>query len=123
VDPGYDVAVTVSASLRRMIEIWRGDLGWPAALRSREVEVHGPVALRRAVPGWFTLSVFASVPGLHSRRENGQPLALLVSGEAASRFPATWPRTSPHSSSRTARVINAKRVGAAVASAASIRDA
>jgi DNA-binding HxlR family transcriptional regulator len=62
VDPGYDVTVTVSASLRRMIEIWRGDLGWPAALRSREVEVHGPVALRRAVPGWFTLSVFASVP-------------------------------------------------------------
>jgi DNA-binding HxlR family transcriptional regulator len=62
VDPGYDVAVTVSSSLRRMIEIWRGDLGWPAALRSREVEVHGPAALRRAVPGWFTLSAFASAP-------------------------------------------------------------
>jgi DNA-binding HxlR family transcriptional regulator len=62
VDPGYDVAVTVSASLRRMVEIWRGELGWPAALRSRAVEVHGPAALRRAVPGWFTLSAFASVP-------------------------------------------------------------
>jgi hypothetical protein len=61
-DPGYAVAVTVNASLRRMIEIWRGDLGWQAALRSREVEVHGPEALRRAVPTWFTLSPFASIP-------------------------------------------------------------
>ena len=29
-DPGYDVAVSVTGSLRRMVEIWRGDLGWPA---------------------------------------------------------------------------------------------
>lgn len=62
VDPGFGVAVTVSASLRRMIEIWRGELAWSAALRSRAVEVHGPEALRRAVPRWFTLSTFASVP-------------------------------------------------------------
>ena len=33
-DPGYDVAVSVTGSLRRMVEIWRGDLGWPAAIRS-----------------------------------------------------------------------------------------
>jgi DNA-binding HxlR family transcriptional regulator len=62
VDPGFAVSVTVSASLRRMIEIWRGELGWPAALRSRAVEVQGPELLRRAVPRWFTLSTFASVP-------------------------------------------------------------
>ncbi|MDQ2751028.1 MAG: helix-turn-helix domain-containing protein [Pseudonocardiales bacterium] len=62
VDPGYDVAVTVSASLRRMVEIWRGELDWPAAVRSRAVQMQGPVELRRAVPGWFTRSPFASVP-------------------------------------------------------------
>ena len=62
VDPGYDVAVTVTSSLRSMVEIWRGDRSWSAALRAGAVEVHGPEALRRAVPSWFTLSGFASVP-------------------------------------------------------------
>ena len=61
-DPGFPVAVTVSTSLRRMIEIWRGDLTWAAALRAGALEVQGPRALRRAVPAWFTLSPFASVP-------------------------------------------------------------
>lgn len=62
VDPGFDVTVTVSASLRHMVEIWRGDLGWTAALRSGAVAVQGPETLRRAVPDWFTLPPFASVP-------------------------------------------------------------
>jgi DNA-binding HxlR family transcriptional regulator len=61
-DPGYDVAVTVTGGLRSMVEIWRGDVSWSQALRARAVEVHGPEALRRAVPGWFTLSGFAAVP-------------------------------------------------------------
>jgi DNA-binding HxlR family transcriptional regulator len=60
-DPGYPVAVTVTASLRRMVEVWRGDLGWPDALRSGAVTLQGPEDLRRAVPQWFTLSVFAAV--------------------------------------------------------------
>ena len=62
VDPGFDVAVTVSSSLRTMTEVWRGDLDWPAALRSGSLEVQGPEAMRRAVPDWFTLSSFAGVP-------------------------------------------------------------
>jgi DNA-binding HxlR family transcriptional regulator len=60
-DPGYPVTVTVTASLRRMVEVWRGDLGWPEALRSGALTLQGPQALRRAVPEWFTLSVFAPV--------------------------------------------------------------
>jgi hypothetical protein len=45
-----------------MVEVWRGDLRWSDALRSSAVEVQGPEALRRALPSWFTLSAFASVP-------------------------------------------------------------
>ena len=62
VDPGFDVAVTVTASLRGLVQVWRGDLRWADALRSGAVAVQGPEALRRAVPRWFTLSTFASVP-------------------------------------------------------------
>ena len=60
-DPGYPVAVTVTGSLRRMVEIWRGDVSWADALRSGAVTIAGPAALRRAVPRWFTLSAFAPV--------------------------------------------------------------
>jgi hypothetical protein len=62
VDPGYAVAVTATASLRSMVQVWRGDLSWSNALRAGSVEVHGPERLRRAVPHWFTFSAFASVP-------------------------------------------------------------
>ena len=71
--PGYDVAVTVSSSLRTLTEVWRGDLGWSAALRSGSLDVQGTEAMRRAVPDWFTLSTFAGVP---------RPEGRLVAGAA-----------------------------------------
>jgi DNA-binding HxlR family transcriptional regulator len=61
-DPGFGVAVTVTSSLRTLTAVWRGDLDWPAALRSGSLEVQGPEMLRRALPSWFTLSAFAAVP-------------------------------------------------------------
>jgi len=60
-DPGYPVAVTVTGSLRRLTEIWRGDVGWADALRTGTLAIQGPAPLRRAVPRWFTLSDFAPV--------------------------------------------------------------
>ncbi|SBT53260.1 winged helix-turn-helix transcriptional regulator [Micromonospora auratinigra] len=62
VDPGHEVNVTVTADLRALVEVWRGDLTWPAALRAGTVALAGPEALRRALPRWFELSDFAPVP-------------------------------------------------------------
>lgn len=62
VDPGFPVALSVNTSLRDMIYIWRGDQTWAAALRSGTVDLRGPQALRRAMPGWFKLSPFVAVP-------------------------------------------------------------
>ncbi len=61
-DPGHQVTVTLTSSLRRMVEIWRGDTPWSIALRSGDVQLDGPAPLRRALPGWFSLSAFADVP-------------------------------------------------------------
>lgn len=61
-DPGYPVTVTVTASLRRMTELWRGDLGWNEAIRSGAVDLSGTEPQRRRLPTWFSLSVFAPVP-------------------------------------------------------------
>lgn len=73
-DPGYEVAVAVTSSLRVMVRIWRGDVSWSDALRSGAVEIHGPAPLRRAVPTWFTLSDFAPV---------ARPLPVEVGGAAS----------------------------------------
>lgn len=61
-DPGYDVAVTISSSLRTLTAVWRGDLSWSAALRSGSLELVGPATLRRSLPTWFTDSSAAGVP-------------------------------------------------------------
>ena len=62
VDPGFEVDVTVTGSLRSLTEVWRGDRSWAAALRSGALEVRGPEPVRRALPRWFKLSSFAAVP-------------------------------------------------------------
>jgi len=61
-DPGYDVAVSVTGTLRELVLVWRGDLDWFQALRSGTLTVQGPEQLRRALPGWFPPSRFAAVP-------------------------------------------------------------
>jgi DNA-binding HxlR family transcriptional regulator len=66
-DPGHPATLTVTASLRHLTQLWRGDLGWPQALRSGMIEISGPQPLRRAMPGWFTLSAFATIPRVTQR--------------------------------------------------------
>jgi DNA-binding HxlR family transcriptional regulator len=61
-DPGHPEHAWVETDLRSLTMIWRGDLGWPEALRSGRVEIHGPGWARRAVPGWLGQSPLARVP-------------------------------------------------------------
>jgi hypothetical protein len=42
--------------------VWLGDLAWPAATRTGDLVVQAWPSVRRAVPRWFNLSAFASVP-------------------------------------------------------------
>jgi DNA-binding HxlR family transcriptional regulator len=61
-DPGHETAVSVTGTLRHLVEIWRGDLAWPHAVRSGVVTLQGSQNYRRAVPIWFPPSRFAAVP-------------------------------------------------------------
>ena len=61
-DPGHDVNLTVTADLRQMTLVWRGDLSWSEALRFGTIALDGPKALRRSLRSWFTPPPFASVP-------------------------------------------------------------
>jgi DNA-binding HxlR family transcriptional regulator len=53
VDPGFEVSVSVTAGLRELTEIWRGELTWPNAVRSGSVTIEGAPTLRRTLPTWF----------------------------------------------------------------------
>ncbi|UQU65854.1 helix-turn-helix transcriptional regulator [Couchioplanes caeruleus] len=61
-DPGHPVTVSVTARLRCLTEVWRGDVSWRQALRSGDLRIDGPETLRRALPGWFRPTAFAEVP-------------------------------------------------------------
>jgi DNA-binding HxlR family transcriptional regulator len=62
VDPGYDVGGAIETSLRTLIRIWRGDLGWSHALLDGSVAVSGPADVRRAIPSWIGQGSSAAVP-------------------------------------------------------------
>ena len=61
-DPGHEVDLTLTGTLRALTRVWRGDLRWGEEIRSGDLEVEGSQELRRAFPAWFALSAFAVVP-------------------------------------------------------------
>ncbi|GAB2499358.1 helix-turn-helix domain-containing protein [Promicromonospora xylanilytica] len=61
-DPGFEPTVTVSAALRTLVRVWRGDLSWQGALRAQDVTLEGPAEARRELPGWLGQSTLAVVP-------------------------------------------------------------
>ncbi|MBW9208099.1 helix-turn-helix transcriptional regulator [Mumia sp. zg.B53] len=61
IDPERPVSVTVTAGLRALTQVWRGDTTWAGALRAGTVTVDGPSAARRAVPTWFAPTGLARV--------------------------------------------------------------
>ncbi|WP_405496263.1 winged helix-turn-helix transcriptional regulator [Nocardia sp. NBC_00511] len=77
-DPGFEVAATVHTTLRTLTEIWRGDRGWAAAMREQTVEISGPAAVRREVPGWIGQSMLSAVPRPDAERED-RPIRALRS--------------------------------------------
>jgi hypothetical protein len=61
-DPGYEVAATVSTSLRTLSQIWRGDQSWQRSLMDGSVAIDAPREVMRAVPIWIGQSSLAAVP-------------------------------------------------------------
>ena len=64
-DPGYDVDVTVTSTLRTLTLVWRGDLRWNEALREGAVRLDGSRDACRGFPHWLKLSSFAGVPRVY----------------------------------------------------------
>ena len=52
----------MQSSLRALTEVWRGDRTWASALGDESMRVLASSDVARALPSWFLLSTFASVP-------------------------------------------------------------
>ena len=63
-DPGKDVDLYISSSVRSIAEVWKGDLDMRAALRDKSIRAHGLRHLIRTMPDWFGMCLYKEVrPG------------------------------------------------------------
>ena len=61
-DPGHDIDVEVAGHITTMVDYWMGRADFMAAVKCGRPAVAGPRPLVRALPTWFTRSLFAPVP-------------------------------------------------------------
>jgi DNA-binding HxlR family transcriptional regulator len=61
-DPGKDVDVYFTSTVKTMVEIWMGDTNYRRAKADGALKIVGHRALTRNVTAWMNLSVFANLP-------------------------------------------------------------
>ena len=59
--PGFETDVFVTATLRDLIYVWRGDLDLGRAMSDERIDVHASRRLRTAFKKWFGISSLAHV--------------------------------------------------------------
>lgn len=72
--PGGEIDAHVSSDVRTLTNIWMGNTTWTAALRAGTLKVAGSSELRRALPRWLKLNVFAPVQPVAGSPLNSFPL-------------------------------------------------
>jgi DNA-binding HxlR family transcriptional regulator len=60
-NPGRDVDLYISATVRTMVEVWEGDLKLKSALRNRLIKTNGNRQLIKTLPEWFGICLYADV--------------------------------------------------------------
>lgn len=60
-NPGKDVDLYISSTVRTMVEIWEGDLGLNTALRKQLIKPNGNSQLIKTMPEWFGICLYADV--------------------------------------------------------------
>ena len=63
-NPGKDVDLYISSTLRNLVEVWEGDIEIKAALRKQLLKTQGSKKLARAMPDWLGINPYADIrPG------------------------------------------------------------
>lgn len=61
-DPGKDVDLYFTSTVKIMADIWMGDTNYRTALRSGELRVTGPTVMTRDISSWMSNSIFSDIP-------------------------------------------------------------
>lgn len=61
-DPGKDVDVYFTCTVKNMIDVWMGDISYRKAVSSGELKVVGPGVLTKNIFSWIDISIFADLP-------------------------------------------------------------
>jgi len=60
-NPGKDVDIYVKASVRIMVEVWKGDLGIRDALGDQRITTQGSRQLTKSFPDWLGICLYAHI--------------------------------------------------------------
>lgn len=60
-DPGKDVDIYISSTVRALAEVWRGDVTLRSALADGRVRAHGQRLLEKTLPDWLGLCLYKDV--------------------------------------------------------------
>ncbi|MFW2404269.1 MAG: winged helix-turn-helix transcriptional regulator [Gammaproteobacteria bacterium] len=60
-DPGKDVDIYISSTVRSLAEVWRGDVGLRRALADGRIQTHGLRSLERTISDWLGLCLYKDV--------------------------------------------------------------
>jgi len=60
-NPGKDVDLYISSTVRTMVEVWEGDLELNSAIRKNLVKPNGNRQLIKTLPEWFGICLYADV--------------------------------------------------------------
>jgi DNA-binding HxlR family transcriptional regulator len=61
IHPGGDIDLHLSSDVRTLTNVWMGNTTWSSALRAGTLKLAGNSDVRRALPRWLKLNVFAPV--------------------------------------------------------------
>ena len=65
-DPGKNVDLYISSTVRSLVEVWEGDVDLRVAMRNERIRTQGSRQLTRSMPDWIGLCAYADIrPGDH----------------------------------------------------------
>ncbi|HZP94329.1 MAG TPA: helix-turn-helix domain-containing protein [Burkholderiales bacterium] len=84
-DPGREVDISLSSSLRTMTQIWMGDISLSRARDDDLLKVYGKGSLVRSIGSWLGFSPFAHVAPAESRAPRAADLSATRPGSGQAR--------------------------------------
>ena len=60
-DPGKEVDLYISSTVRDLASVWRGDIPLAKALRDKAIRTHGNVHIARTITKWLGINLYADV--------------------------------------------------------------